>query len=196
MSHDLLSAALNQCGLDLAPSKIVVNHGTIEYSQQAKKKNYVPDEDPEEDIFQAETYSDYMPFKLKIGLRHPDPVVETSSLSSVHPPDVWYRLAIPEDIIDEGRLSALQLEAIVYACQQHENFLPDGSRSGFLIGDGAGVGKGRTVAGIIYENYLLGRKKALWLSVSNDLKYDAERDLRDIGAKKIQVYPLNKVYRP
>lgn len=29
-------------------------------------------------------------------------------------------------------------------------------------GDGAGVGKGRTVAGIIYENYLLGRKRALW----------------------------------
>jgi hypothetical protein len=24
------------------------------------------------------------------------------------------------------------------------------------------VGKGRTIAGIIYENYLLGRKRALW----------------------------------
>lgn len=32
-----------------------------------------------------------------------------------------------------------------------------------LPGDGAGVGKGRTLAGIIYENYLLGRKRALWL---------------------------------
>ena len=30
------------------------------------------------------------------------------------------------------------------------------------IGDGAGVGKGRTIAGIIYQNYLEGRKKALW----------------------------------
>ncbi|RWS20093.1 Protein strawberry notch-like protein, partial [Leptotrombidium deliense] len=128
----------------------------------------------------------------KVGIRHPDPVVETSSLSSVLPPDVWYNLSIPEEVIDEGKLSALQLEAIVYACQQHETFLPDGSRAGFLIGDGAGVGKGRTVAGIIYENYLMGRKKALWLSVSNDLKYDAERDLRDIGAKKISVHPLNK----
>lgn len=61
-----------------------------------------------------------------------------------------------------------------------------------LVGDGAGVGKGRTVAGIIYQNYIEGRKKALWywciiitwymymlyvcrLSVSNDLKYDAIR---------------------
>lgn len=65
----------------------------------------------------------------------------------------------------------------------------------FLLsaGDGAGVGKGRTIAGIIYENYLKGRKKALWISVSNDLKYDAERDLLDIGASKIQVHALNKV---
>lgn len=46
--------------------------------------------------------------------------------------------------------------------QQHEVLLPSGQRAGFLIGDGAGVGKGRTVAGIIVENYLRGRKKALW----------------------------------
>ena len=31
-----------------------------------------------------------------------------------------------------------------------------------ISGDGAGVGKGRTVAGIIYENYLCGRKRAIW----------------------------------
>ena len=70
--------------------------------------------------------------------------------------------------------------------------LEDGSRAGFLVGDGAGVGKGRTIAGIIHENYLKGRKRALWISVSNDLKYDAQRDLRDIGASKIQVHALNK----
>lgn len=46
--------------------------------------------------------------------------------------------------------------------QQHEILLPSGQRAGFLIGDGAGVGKGRTVAGIILENYLRGRKKSLW----------------------------------
>uniref|UniRef100_A0A668AGQ6 Protein strawberry notch homolog 1 n=1 Tax=Myripristis murdjan TaxID=586833 RepID=A0A668AGQ6_9TELE len=129
---------------------------------------------------------------VKIGMRHPDPVVETSSLSSVNPPNVWYRLSITEETIDHGWLSALQLEAITYAAQQHETFLPNGDRAAYLIGDGAGVGKGRTIAGIIYENYLLGRKRSLWFSVSNDLKYDAERDLRDIGAKNIQVHSLNK----
>lgn len=89
-------------------------------------------------------------------------------------------------------LSALQLEAITYTCQAHEHMLQDGSRAGFLIGDGAGVGKGRTIAGIIQENYIKGRKRALWISVSNDLRYDAQRDLRDIGAGKIQVHALNK----
>lgn len=53
-------------------------------------------------------------FTVKLGNRHPDPVVETSSMSSVLPPDIWYRLSIPEEIIDEGKLSALQLESIVY----------------------------------------------------------------------------------
>lgn len=131
----------------------------------------------------------------KIGKQHPDRVVETSTLSSVPPPDITYTLALP--VSDSGVLSALQLEAITYACQvtpvsptrpcptwggsqyspdsvpcgspdrcpppqQHEVLLPGGQRAGFLIGDGAGVGKGRTVAGIILENYLRGRKKSLW----------------------------------
>lgn len=151
-----------------------------------------PEEEDDEEMGHADTYAEYMPMKLKVGLRHPDPVVETSSLSSVTPPDVWYRLTLQEETIDSGWLSALQLEAITYAAQQHETFLPNGDRAAFLIGDGAGVGKGRTIAGIIFENYLLGRKRSIWFSVSNDLKYDAERDLRDIGAKNIQVHALNK----
>ena len=51
-----------------------------------------------------------------------------------------------------------------------------------FIGDGAGVGKGRTIAGLIYENFLQRRKKAIWISISSDLKVDAVRDLTDIGA--------------
>ncbi|KAL0965763.1 hypothetical protein UPYG_G00285410 [Umbra pygmaea] len=160
--------------------------------QTGLKDEEEPEEEDDEELGHAETYAEYMPMKLRIGLRHPDPVVETSSLSSVNPPNVWYRLSIPEETIDRGWLSALQLEAITYAAQQHETFLPNGDRASYLIGDGAGVGKGRTIAGIIYENYLLGRKRALWFSVSNDLKYDAERDLKDIGAKNIQVHSLNK----
>ncbi|XP_066512341.1 protein strawberry notch homolog 2-like isoform X2 [Hoplias malabaricus] len=158
-----------------------------------------PEEEEDADVEEAEelghmdTYSEYKPSKSTIGISHPDIVVETSTLSSVPPPDVTYTLSIPENVIQTGLLSALQLEAIIYACQQHEVILQNNQRAGFLIGDGAGVGKGRTVAGIILENYLKGRKRALWFSVSNDLKYDAERDLKDIEAPNIPVFALNKI---
>lgn len=54
-----------------------------------------------------------------IGISHPDIVVETNTLSSVPPPDITYTLSIPEQTINSGLLSALQLEAIIYACQVH-----------------------------------------------------------------------------
>lgn len=160
--------------------------------QQGPVLQQEEEEGEDEEMGVAETYADYWPAKLKLGRKHPDPVVETASLSSVEPTDVTYKLNLPADTINNGSLSALQLESITYASQAHEQLLPDGSRAGFLVGDGAGVGKGRTIAGIIYENYLRGRKKSIWISVSNDLKYDAERDLRDIGATKIEVHALNK----
>lgn len=56
-----------------------------------------------------------VPSPAKIGKQHPDRVVETSTLSSVPPPDITYTLALPTS--DNGTLSALQLEAITYACQ-------------------------------------------------------------------------------
>uniref|UniRef100_A0A8B9RBD5 Protein strawberry notch homolog 2 n=1 Tax=Astyanax mexicanus TaxID=7994 RepID=A0A8B9RBD5_ASTMX len=159
---------------------------------QPEEEEEVEEEETEE-LGHVDTYAEYKPSKSTIGNSHPDRVVETSTLSSVPPPDITYTLSIPENIINDRLLSALQLEAIIYACQQHEVILQNNQRAGFLIGDGAGVGKGRTVAGIILENYLKGRKKALWFSVSNDLKYDAERDLQDIGAPNVLVHALNKI---
>lgn len=44
---------------------------------------------------------------------------------------------------------------------------------------------------MIFENYLCGRKKSVWISVSGDLVEDAERDLEDIGAEKIKVTLIN-----
>ena len=89
---------------------------------------------------------DYAPSKLHVGVAHPDPVVETASLAAVEPPDITYQLHL-DDLIQDKVLSGLQLESIVYACQRHEQLLPDNSRAGMFIGDGAGVGKGRTIAG-------------------------------------------------
>jgi hypothetical protein len=58
---------------------------------------------------------------------------------------------------------------------------PVALRAGFLLGDGAGMGKGRTLAGFIVENIARGRKKHVWISVSSDLYEDAKRDLSDLG---------------
>jgi hypothetical protein len=63
-------------------------------------------------------------------------------LASVEPPEITYSLQMPDEVHLERKLSALQLEAVVYACQTHEKFLPSGERCGFFIGDGTGVGKG------------------------------------------------------
>ncbi|KAJ8270089.1 hypothetical protein GJAV_G00110210 [Gymnothorax javanicus] len=164
---------------------------TVQQRQPEEEED--ADEEETEELGHADTYAEYKPSKSTIGISHPDIVVETNTLSSVPPPDITYTLSVPETTVKRGLLSALQLEAIIYACQQHQVILQNGQRAGFLIGDGAGVGKGRTVAGVILENYLKGRRKALWFSVSNDLKYDAERDLRDIDASNIPVHALNKI---
>lgn len=155
-----------------------------------------PSLDEVDDADEAEvrdTFMDYVPSKLRFGDPHPDPVVETASLAAVDPPDISYTLAAQEELVTGGRVSALQLEAVVYACQRHEQRLPDGARGGFFIGDGAGVGKGRTIAALILENWKLGRHRHLWISVGSDLKFDARRDLNDVGAEHIPLHALNKL---
>ena len=66
-----------------------------------------------------------------------------------------------------------------------------GNSSGFFLGDVGGFGIGRQIAAIIREEHARssGATRTLWLSVSNDLRYDAERDLSDVGAKNIKVFP-------
>ncbi len=82
-----------------------------------------------------------------VGNQHPTMIVETTAMASVAPPPPVYQdlLRLPESVYERGHLSQAQMEALIYACQQHETRLASGARRGFLIGDGAGVGKGRTL---------------------------------------------------
>ena len=109
-------------------------------------------------------------------------------MASVEPPAPTYKPNLPRELIDGGKLSVAQIESIVYAGQAHEQFLPNGERRGFFIGDGTGVGKGREIAGIILDNMRQGRKKAVWVSFSEGLINDAQRDFEGIGGDKGQIF--------
>ena len=148
-----------------------------------------PDDDPEEPS--GNLFVPYVPAKLRGGKPHPAVIVESASMAAVTPPDITYRPHLAPEIISDGLLSDIQLERAIYAGQRHEQRLPDGSRAGFFVGDGTGVGKGRVLAGIIADNWNQNRQRAIWLSVNNDLLESARRDLTDLGLANIPLARIN-----
>lgn len=128
-------------------------------------------------------YENYEPERLTIkGAKpHPTPLVQSAAMAAVNPPEPTYRPILPEGPIKSGKISDIQLEAVVYAGQAHEKVLPDGNRQGFFIGDGTGVGKGREIAAILWDNWNKGRKKAVWISEKKELTQDAKRDVLGVG---------------
>lgn len=123
---------------------------------------------------------------------HPSPLVESAAMATVDPPKPTYWPLLPLELVHSGRLSSAQLEAVIYAGQAHEQRLPDGSRKGFFIGDGTGVGKGTEVAGVILDNFDQGRRKAVWITEKADLLRDARRDWKWIGQDPAQVVRQNR----
>ncbi|MEW5313763.1 MAG: hypothetical protein WDW38_005303 [Sanguina aurantia] len=139
--------------------------------------------DDHDDSATKQVFANYSSSICDRGIEHPGDIAESSSLCAIALPPTTYPLwdSIPAAIVDAGKLSRLQLEGVMYACTKHCQLLPSGQRAGFFLGDGAGVGKGRQVSGIIIDNYARGRRKHVWFSTSSDLHLDAERDLRDLG---------------
>ena len=128
-------------------------------------------------------FAGYTPTKLTVknAKSHPADIVESSAMSAVSAPVLTYKPNIPQELIDSGKLSDIQLESISYAGQAFEQKLPNGQRKGFFIGDGTGVGKGRQIAGVILDNFNHGGKKALWISQASGLVEDARRDWKGLG---------------
>jgi Type III restriction enzyme, res subunit./Methyltransferase small domain. len=117
------------------------------------------------------------PLLLQNAQPHPANISESAAMSAIQPPTVTYKPNLSQDIIDKGILSDVQLEAVTYAGQSHSQTLPDGNTRGFFLGDGTGVGKGRTITGVILDNFNQGSKKAVWLSENRGLVPDAKRDV-------------------
>ena len=148
------------------------------------------------------------------AMEHPTPLVQSAAMASVRPPVPSYRPLLPQRLVEEGVLSDAQLESVIYAGEAHEQFLDgeyvicDGAidirkaapndeepiryRKGWLLGDGTGVGKGRQVAAIILDNWLRGRRRAAWVSLSADLIDDARRDWSAVGGDPAEIRPISK----
>ncbi len=68
-----------------------------------------------------------------------------------------------------------------------ENYVAEG-----FVNHNTGVGKGRQVAGIILDNWMAGRKKALWVSEKRPLLNDARRDWSGLGQDPDDIFDLGK----
>ncbi|MBB1092118.1 strawberry notch family protein [Rhodopseudomonas palustris] len=145
---------------------------------------------------------------------HPTKLVQSAAMASVAPPQPSYRPHLLASVVQRGLLSDAQLETVIYAGEAHSQFLA-GSwsvdptfdivaaarqdadaavrfRLGFMLGDGTGAGKGRQVAGILLDNWLKGRRKAIWISKSDKLIEDAQRDWSALGQERLLVTPLSR----
>ncbi len=145
---------------------------------------------------------------------HPTKLVQSAAMASVAPPKPSYRPHFPANLAADGLLSDAQLESVIYAGEAHSDFVADywsvdatfdvvtaarddaenrvRFRRGWFLGDGTGAGKGRQVAGILLDNWLKGRRRAVWVSKSDKLIEDAQRDWSALGMERLLVTPLSR----
>lgn len=167
-----------------------------------KKERKEKNEELSDSVFES-----YTPQKVSIaGAKdHPGNLVESAAMAVVEPPDPAYSPNLPEKAIKQGKFSIAQLEATVYAGRAHQEMLPvavldgDGNptgkfyRKGFFIGDGTGVGKGREIVSILWDNFRQGRTKAIWISQNAPLVEDARRDMSLSGWDADLVFDMSKM---
>ena len=135
------------------------------------------------------TQPTFVPYvSVQEGAAHPYEIVESSVMACIKASTHSYRPSLSKPL----GLSAPQIDAVAQAGACHSDVLPDGTRRGFYIADGTGVGKGRQAAAIIDDNANRGRGMHVWCTISTTLLADAQRDLTDVGCT-LPLVPLHKM---
>jgi len=160
---------------------------------------------------QVGIYLPYRPSRIVFDAagEHPTALVESVAMASIAMPVPNHVPQLPERIVSERRLSASQLETVVYAGHAWENYLPGKCRPakegvtlvlhdegrlyrmGFFLGDGTGAGKGRQIAACILDQWLRGKRRHIWVSKNEPLLEDARRDWAALGGLSGDVQPIS-----
>ncbi|MCA1534756.1 strawberry notch family protein [Bradyrhizobium sp. NBAIM03] len=197
-------SCLSSTSESAAPNRVELTYETVEWSP------------PEGARLTDALYEEYGLQSIRIpgSCSHPTKLVQSAAMASVAPPKPSYRPHLPSSLVADGVLSDAQVESIIYAGEALSEFLA-GSwtvdatfdvvaaarddaenavrfRRGWFLGDGTGAGKGRQVAGILLDNWLNGRRRAVWISKSDKLIEDAQRDWSALGMERLLVTPLSR----
>tara|TARA_A100001015_G_scaffold321326_2_gene451486 strand:+ start:46 stop:2790 length:2745 start_codon:yes stop_codon:yes gene_type:complete len=124
-------------------------------------------------MLNADAFVPWKPCDGEDEFPHPTPVCEPINLACTSLPKLEYNL---KSLKTDG-LSTMQTETI------RRIFQSFAVRQGFLLGDATGVGKGRTIAGVLHESKARDPNfRAIWISANNRLKHDAEEEIKQICA--------------
>ncbi|MBR0735149.1 strawberry notch family protein [Bradyrhizobium japonicum] len=198
------ASRLSSTSESAAPNGVELTYETVEWSP------------PEGARLTDALYEEYGLQSIRIpgSCAHPTKLVQSAAMASVAPPKPSYRPHLPSTLVADGVLSDAQIESVIYAGEAHSEFVA-GSwtvdatfdvvaaacndaenavrfRRGWFSGDGTGAGKGRQVAGVLLDNWLKGRRRAIWISKSDKLIEDAQRDWSALGMERLLVTPLSR----
>ncbi len=137
-------------------------------------------------MLSASAYVSWKPTSSKNGLftPHPTEVCEPINLAASTQPEIVYTMTS-----NCTGLSTLQIETIQRIIQSLD------ARHSFLLGDATGVGKGRTIAGLVAElnvstapdppSFPHKNFKVIWVSASAKLRHDAENEFSCVDNRSV-----------
>ena len=127
-------------------------------------------------MLNKDAYVDWVPCEEGEIIPHPSDICEPLNLACTSLPSLIYKMKWS----GSHNLSTFQIETIRRIFQSFS------IRKAFLLGDATGVGKGRTIAGVLHECKEIDPTfKSIWISANTRLRKDAEAEINLLGQNNI-----------